>query len=229
MTKIFFCADIHDCAFDLVKWFDIADVFVVCGDFGVYANFPKPVFFIIGNHENWKIISKLDAGEVKYDNCFKMYPGVKYTLSCGLTIAGIGGNFAPSRFNLERSSNHHMFMGERMRHYTFEDFDKMKKLKDIDVLVTHETVTKLCLLDRTKTFNVGRKEIDELLTILRPKYFFSGHHHKRKEIFINELNTKCISLPYAKNGGQMLEYDETISKIEDYEVNIDNEKILNSK
>ena len=88
-------------------------------------------------------------------------------------IGGLGGNYAPSRYNLTRDQLH----DKRRRHYTIGDVNKLKEARKLDILLTHEASSPYIIksFNGNKWRDAGRSEITELIRWLRPKYHFYGH------------------------------------------------------
>ena len=202
--KLLFLADTHNCSESLYKWYFHSikfDKIFVCGDFGLYGNSQKPLFYINGNHEDWQVVNAMDSGLLEFNNCKHIKTGELVHIN-GIVVTGLNGNYGKSRYDLNRKDKPFMFAGERARHYNYEDIETLKNLGHrVDILMAHETIPQMGL--KRFTIGVGRKEITEVIDTVEPTYFFSGHHHTYKEVVYND--TKCIALGYAKDMGYCIE------------------------
>ena len=154
------------------------------GDLEWY-DLPAPTWFVAGNNEDLDVIDALRAGESP--------PGVRnaHLLAgtaaevgarggrcnsaevCGLRVAGLSGNFAPTRYDKPRSE----LVGDRRRHFTHEDVERVAALGDVDVLMTHEAPTGLL----SYGYDPGCEHVDDLLDATSPDLCLVGHHHRHRE------------------------------------------------
>jgi len=105
----------------------------------------------------------------------------------GLRVAGLSGNFAPTRYDLPRDE----LAGERRRHFTREDIDRAADLEDIDVFLTHEAPNGLL----SYGYDPGCTYVDDVLETLSPELCLVGHHHRHREAEIS--GTRVVSLAPA--------------------------------
>ncbi|MDY7081248.1 MAG: metallophosphoesterase, partial [Halobacteria archaeon] len=152
------------------------------GDLGYYE-LPRPTYFIAGNNEDFDVIEKMRAGENVGENVHLLASTVAEVGD--LRVAGLSGNYAPTKFDMERDE----LEGERRRHFTRAEVEKAKILGDVDVFLSHEAPHGLL---RKGGYDVGCKHVDEILEQLEPRLCLVGHHHEHAESDFG--NTRVISL-----------------------------------
>ena len=149
-----------------------ADVAIQVGDLQWY-DLPVETWFVAGNNEDFDVIEALRGGGSA--------PGVDgaHLLAstsvdlCGLRVAGLSGNHAPTRYDLPREE----LDGDRRRHFTHEDVDRLAALEDVDVLLTHEAPKGLLYYG----YDPGCEHVNDLLDGLDPALSLVGHHHRHRE------------------------------------------------
>jgi Icc-related predicted phosphoesterase len=160
------------------------DVALQTGDLLTY-DLPTETYFIAGNNEDFDVIEALRAGETP--------PGVSnaHLLAstardvAGLRVAGLSGNFAPTRYEKARRD----LVGDRRRHFTHEDVERAAGLTDVDVFLTHEAPHGLLV---EENYDVGCTHVDRLLETIDPRLCLVGHHHEHSEGRIG--GTRVVSL-----------------------------------
>lgn len=157
------------------------------GDLERY-DLPAPTWFIAGNNEDFDVIEALRAGEhpAETNDNVHLLASTAATVD-GLRVAGLSGNFAPTRYDLPRDE----LVDERRRHFTHEDVDRAADLEDIDVFLTHEAPNGLL----SYGYDPGCEYVDELLETLSPDLCLVGHHHRHREAEI--AGTRVVSLAPA--------------------------------
>jgi hypothetical protein len=201
MKKILVVSDIHECVGDVLDYLkkDDYNAILSCGDTAEYVEWPIPFYTIIGNHENFDKLEEIESGKLKIENFNYLKTGKLLELF-GIRIIGFGGNYSPVRYFKSRKSNPTLFLGGKRRHYNFEDFDACKSHQNIDILLAHETCLEMEM--EARGHKVGRPEISDLIKLLKPKYFFSGHHHHLVEKEFDGVHG--ISLPYPSDAAHCL-------------------------
>lgn len=172
---------------------DLADVLAESKPYGASYDkkYKKPLYFIAGNHETWDLLEEHENTDhdhkgckIRYEdtfveNLFYIPRGDYVDISPhNIRVAGLGGNYAPSRYYRKRSELHH----DRRRHYVEDDVNRcMDTPGSVDILLTHEAPTPFKSFKRTNKANegeeMGRREIRMLLQRIKPQYHFFGHHH----------------------------------------------------
>jgi predicted phosphodiesterase len=175
--------------------------FALCtGDLGLYKSYNVPFYFVSGNHENFDIIKAMDKGIIEFKNLRRIKTAEVIALD-SIKVSGLNGNYSP---------NYKI----RERHFTKDDVKACKKLKDIDIFISHEAPSEIGVLRMEK--DLGIKPVKEILDKIKPKYFFFGHHHCFFRKFYKD--TKIIGLGYAKDSFISLlinkgEFEENLIKI----------------
>ncbi|PCR92415.1 metallophosphoesterase family protein [Natrinema ejinorense] len=156
------------------------------GDLERY-DLPAPTWFVAGNNEDFDVIEALRAGDdtVETHNV-SLLASTAATVD-GLRVAGLSGNFAPTRYGRSRAD----LAGERRRHFTHEDVERAAKLEDIDVFLTHEAPNGLL----SYGYDPGCEYVDDLLETISPELCLVGHHHRHREAVI--AGTRVVSLAPA--------------------------------
>ncbi|WP_222916259.1 metallophosphoesterase [Natrinema sp. SYSU A 869] len=156
------------------------------GDLERY-DLPAPTWFIAGNNEDFDVIEALRAGNDPAEtNNVHLLASTAATVD-GLRVAGLSGNFAPTRYDRSRDD----LVGERRRHFTREDIERAAELEDIDVLLTHEAPNGLL----SYGYDPGCEYVDDLLETISPELCLVGHHHRHREAEI--AGTRVVSLAPA--------------------------------
>lgn len=163
-----------------------ADVAIQLGDLEWY-DLPTQTWFIAGNNEDFDVIEAMRAGNPpKEVENLHLIASTAIEIE-GLCIAGLSGNFAPTRYDRKRSE----LAGDRRRHFTHEDIERAAELEDIDVFLTHEAPTGLL----SYGYEPGCKHVDDLLAEIQPDLCLVGHHHSHHEADIH--GTRVVSLAPA--------------------------------
>ncbi|QLG49450.1 metallophosphoesterase family protein [Natrinema halophilum] len=155
------------------------------GDLERY-DLPAPTWFVAGNNEDFDVIDALRAGDASGTTNVHLLASTAATLE-GLRIAGLSGNFAPTRYDHSRAD----LSDDRRRHFTHEDVEHAAKLEDVDVFLTHEAPTGLL----SYGYDPGCEHVDELLEALSPSLCLVGHHHRHRTADIG--GSRVVSLAPA--------------------------------
>lgn len=160
-----------------------ADAALQVGDLEWY-DLPVPTWFAAGNNEDLDVIDALRSGESPTGVTNAHLLASTAAEVEGLRIAGLSGNFAPTKYDLPRSE----LAGDRRRHFTAEDVAALAALDDVDVLLTHEAPRGLL----SYGYDPGCEHVDELLAALEPALCLVGHHHRHREARV--AGTRVVSL-----------------------------------
>ncbi len=170
------------------------------GDLLTYE-LPVETWFIAGNNEDFDVIEALRAGDnpPAVDNAHLLASST--TEVAGLRVAGLSGNFAPTRFEKDRAD----LQGERRRHFVRDDVEQAAALSDIDVFLTHEAPHGVLV---EEDYDVGCRHVDRILEAIEPRLCLVGHHHEHAESRFGP--TRVVSLAPAWEAYYTLE-PETLS------------------
>ena len=164
------------------------DVALQLGDL-MYYDLPAPTWFIGGNNEDFDVIDALRNGLVSNSSVDDAHLLASTAVDLdGIRVAGLSGNFAPTQYDRPRAN----LVGERRRHFTFEDVEEAMELEDVDVLLTHEAPHGLPV---SEEYDVGCSHVDDLLDALEPRLCLVGHHHEHAETTFGD--TRVVSLAPA--------------------------------
>ncbi|XVH32025.1 metallophosphoesterase family protein [Haloferacaceae archaeon DSL9] len=166
-----------------------ADIALQVGDLEWY-DLPVETWFVAGNNEDFDVIDALRA-----DATPATLPDVRNahllastaTSRRGLRIAGLSGTYAPTKYDLPRNE----LRGDRRRHFTREDVERLAALEGVNVLMTHEAPKGL--LDYG--YDPGCAHINDLLDAVDPDLCVVGHHHRHREAEIR--GCRVVSLAPA--------------------------------
>ena len=160
------------------------DVALQTGDLLTY-DLPKETWFIAGNNEDFDVVEAMRAGERPPGTAnAHLLASTAVDLS-GIRVAGLSGNFAPTRYDKPRSQ----LSGDRRRHFTREDVERAATLADVDVFLTHEAPHGLLVQE---DYDVGCTHVDRLLQTIEPDLCLVGHHHEHAETRFG--TTRVVSL-----------------------------------
>ncbi|WP_081661439.1 metallophosphoesterase family protein, partial [Halopiger djelfimassiliensis] len=153
------------------------------GDLEQY-DLPAPTWFVAGNNEDFDVIEALRAGEEPAGtNNVHLLASTATTVE-GLRVAGLSGNYVPTKYDLSRPE----LEGDRRRHFTREDVDRAAELTDVDVLLTHDAPPGLLWYG----YDPGTEHVADLLEAMSPRLCLVGHHHGHREAEI--ADTRVVSL-----------------------------------
>jgi Icc-related predicted phosphoesterase len=163
------------------------DVAVQVGDL-LYYDPTVETYFIAGNNEDFDVVEALRRGE-SADRVGDVHLAASDAHGVeGLRVAGLSGNFAPTRFENARD----VLAGDRRRHFVEADVDAAKTLDDVDVFLAHEAPHGLL---ETGGYDVGCTHVDEILEAVEPALCLVGHHHRATEARFGP--TRVVSLAPA--------------------------------
>ena len=158
-------------------WLCVGDV---ATDQGVYESIGAPLYWIHGNNDNFDAIA---SGELPDDLC---HIANGASLDLGIRVAGLGGTFAPTWYDTPPADLPHPRKGsaratelaDKRRHFVRADVEACKRLRDIDVLLTHEAPSPFRPFPGSRGPDAGKRQINEVLSAMRPRLHLFGHHHR---------------------------------------------------
>lgn len=177
------------------------DAWIQVGDLGAedisYPEFPIPFYFISGNHENWDDIEKIDRGQGPRNLCHIKNGETIETFN--LKVLGFGGNFSPV-FSKEELK----LQGSRRRHNTSVELLRASITRNVDIFISHEPPEPYILRGK----DCGVKQINSILSSVKPKLCFFGHHHYFSEEVHEDV--KCVGLDYGWKSFVILDPDDMV-------------------
>lgn len=165
------------------------EVVLSVGDLQDYRGFKVPFHFVRGNHECWAVLEELRKGTLTRANLHYLPDGARLNLG-GLSVAGIGGNWTPNETKAAPRFIRHGYLAEMRRVHA-------------DIVLSHETPLSFSDGDHD---GLTRPELRELCLAMRPRFWFSGHHH---HFDIEQLGrTTIVSLSKWPRGWGWIDTDE---------------------
>jgi uncharacterized protein len=179
---------------DVPLWLCVGDV---ASRTGAYPEPPAPLYWIKGNNEDFDRIATWEAGEPQPLNLHYLPNGTAARVG-PLTVAGLGGTFAPTWFDTPAGRLPHTPRDDKRRHFVREEAEACKRLRDVDILMTHEAPRPFILIDepvanaRPRRRDAGKPAINDVLATLRPRLHLCGHHHRFAESDREGVRSVCI-------------------------------------
>jgi len=200
------CGDFQACRnFEDIASMAVPDKWKRIADFYRYYNgeltAPIPTIFIGGNHEASNHLVELFHGGWAAPNIYFLgYAGV--VRFAGLRIAGLSGIYKPYHYHSEHFESFPLVNGDlrSIYHYRETQVWQLKQLSgELDIVLTHDWPNQITkygdenrLLQRKKHFRediekemLGSPACWEILTKLKPKYYFSAHLHCKFAAVVN--------------------------------------------
>lgn len=164
---------------------------------GAYPAPSAPLYWIKGNNEDFERIAGWEAGMPQPENLHFIRNGTAVQVG-PLRVAGLGGTFAPTWFDSPASALPHTPRDDKRRHFVRDEAESCKRLRSIDVLMTHEAPRPFILVDepvhgaKPRRRDAGKPAINDVLAVLRPRLHLCGHHHRFAETTREGVLSVCI-------------------------------------
>ena len=165
---------------DIPFWLCVGDI---ADEHGRYESIGARVYWIHGNNDNFDAIA---AGDVPTD-LHHIDNGTAVTLGRpGITVAGLGGTFAPTWYETRATDLPHPKKGsakatelaDKRRHFVREEVDDCTRLRDVDVFMSHEAAKPFRPYPGGRGPDAGKAQINEVLAAMKPRLHLFGHHHR---------------------------------------------------
>jgi Icc-related predicted phosphoesterase len=180
---------------DIPFWLCVGDLASASGS---YPAPTAPLYWIKGNNEAFDRVDALRDGTETIATLHYIANGTCLQV-CPLTVAGLGGTFAPTWYETSPAELPRNPKNDKRRHFVREEVDACKALGPVDVLLTHEApqpfwVTLPSATAPTKTWrrDVGKAAIAEVADALRPRLHCFGHHHLSAAFERDGIPTVCV-------------------------------------
>jgi predicted phosphodiesterase len=116
-----------------------------------------------------------------------------------LRIAGLGGTFAPTMYQLaaadlphpRKASEKATALADRRRHFVREEVEACKAMQNIDVFLSHEAPKPF---KAGRGIQAGKEQINEVLAAMRPRLHLFGHHHRFEALEVGGVPSVCLDL-----------------------------------
>ena len=166
---------------DITVWLCVGDI---ADEQGRYESLGAPVYWIHGNNDNFDAIA---AGDLPPD-LHHVANGAAVDLG-GVSVAGLGGTFAPTWYETRASDLPHPKKGsakatelaDKRRHFVREEVDVCKARRGVDILLTHEAAKPFRPYANDRGPDAGKPQINEILAAMQPRLHLFGHHHRFSE------------------------------------------------
>jgi len=173
-------------------WLCVGDV---ASRAGAYPEPPAPVYWIKGNNEDFDRIAAFDAGRDTVPNLHFIRNGTAVMVG-PLTVSGLGGTFAPNWFETPAADlPHQRKSDDKRRHFVREEVEQCKRLRGVDVLMTHEAARPFVVVSegaKPRRLDAGKPAINDVLASMQPRLHLCGHHHRFVETVREGVRSVCI-------------------------------------
>ena len=192
-------------------WLCVGDV---ASRTGAYPEPPAPVYWIKGNNEDFDRIAAWEAGRDLVANLHFIPNGTSRNVG-PLTVAGLGGTFAPTWFDTPASRLPHKPSDDKRRHFVREEVEMCKQMRGVDILMTHEASRPFVIVDEPREGrkpvrrDAGKPAINDVLASMKPRLHLCGHHHRFVETVREGVPSVCIdrvNRSYLLIDAETLEY-----------------------
>jgi len=196
---------------DVPFWLCVGDV---ASRAGAYPEPPAPVYWIKGNNEDFDRIAAWEAGRDPVPNLHVIPNGTAMRVG-PLKVAGLGGTFAPTWFETPPAMLPHRASDDERRHFVREEVEACKRLRDVDILMTHEAARPFIIVDepgegsKPRRRDAGKPAINDVLATMKPRLHLCGHHHRFVETVREGVRSVCIdrvNRSYLVIDAETLEY-----------------------
>lgn len=190
-------------------WLCVGDVADAQGN---YEPLPAPLYWIKGNNENFDRLARTEAAPYEY------IPNGALVEIEGLLVAGLGGTFAPTMYEVKAAELPHpkkstakaTELADRRRHFVREEVERCKAMTGVDVFLSHEAPVPF----RVGRVQAGKRPINEILSAMKPRLHLFGHHHRFQELTAEGGRSVCldpVGVSYLLIDRNTLEYQHLSS------------------
>jgi Icc-related predicted phosphoesterase len=175
-------------------WLCVGDV---ASRTGAYPDPPAPLYWIKGNNEDFDRIAAWESGHDMVANLHFIPNGTSRIVG-PLTVAGLGGTYAPTWYETAAAALPHKPRDDKRRHFVREQVEACKRMRGIDILMTHEAARPFVIVDEPeegrKPFrrDAGKPAINDVLASMKPRLHLCGHHHRFVETVREGVRSVCI-------------------------------------
>ena len=178
---------------DVPMWICVGDV---ASSTGAYPEPPSPLYWIKGNNERFDRIADWEVGRDVLPNLHYIKNGTSIRVG-PLIVAGVGGTYAPKWYDTPAALLPHTPKDDKRRHFVREEIEACKRLRGVDVLMTHEAPRPFIVTDEErpsagKRWDAGKAAINDLMASVKPRLHLCGHHHRFAETDREGVRSVCI-------------------------------------
>jgi hypothetical protein len=201
-------------------WLSVGDV---AGDDGRYEAAAAPTYWIKGNNEDFDLLGEMAEQRALAANLHYVPNAVRMRID-GLWVAGLGGTFAPRWYDtppgeLPAAGSAAPRGGGRVRddkrrHFVREEVDACRRMREIDVFLTHEAPRPFLLEGRRGRYDAGKPALNAVLAGMRPRLHLFGHHHRFSEAVregVPSVGLELVSQSYLLVDAGTLRYERVPS------------------
>jgi calcineurin-like phosphoesterase family protein len=182
----------------------------LANDKGEYPTPRAPLYWIKGNNENFEFVAAQPPGAGTVPNLHYLPNGLAVTAS-GLALAGLGGTFAPTWYETP-AADLPSGRDNKKRHFVHEEVEACKRLRGIDVFLSHEAARPYPLQTRagsgaTRRIDAGKTPVNEVLASMQPRLHLFGHHHQytvAERQKVTSIGLEMVTESYLIFDGQSL-------------------------
>ncbi len=159
--------------------------------------------FIKGNHEDFEWLESRNGSQLLPELVY-LRNGCRIDLHGGtdekISVGGVGGCYGASVYRRDAKA----LQGYASRHYTHDEVDRLSRLGALDVVLTHDAPAGIQLPHRRRGVGYVSEAagIDVLLSRVRPRVCFFGHHHARVDADI--AGVRCVGLNKVACPGNLI-------------------------
>jgi uncharacterized protein len=178
---------------DVPLWICVGDV---ASSTGAYPEPPAPLYWIKGNNEQFDRIADWEVGRDVLPNLHYIKNGTSTRIG-PLIVAGVGGTYAPKWYDAPAALLPHTAKDDKRRHFVREEIEACKRLRDVDILMTHEAPRPFIVSEEErpsggKRWDAGKAAINDLIATVKPRLHLCGHHHRFAETDREGVRSVCI-------------------------------------
>jgi predicted phosphodiesterase len=167
---------------------------------------PRPTVFIKGNHEDFVWLDACQDAEVLPDLTY-LRNGCTLDIqgqdAAPIRVGGVGGCYGPSDY--PRRSDR--LQGYAKRHYTSDEIERLADAGSVDIVLTHDAPAGVRFERHRRGAGYVSEAVglDVLLTRVKPRVCFFGHHHTRVDAEVSGV--RCIGLNKIAMPGNLVAID----------------------
>lgn len=176
-------------------WLCVGDVANTAGE---YPEPSAPLYWIKGNNESFDRIDAFAAGTTTIANLHYVPNGAAVRVGA-LTVAGLGGTFAPTWYDTSADQLPRKPKDDKRRHFVRAEVEACCALRGVDVLLTHEAPQPFWVELPSSTApskrwrrDVGKRVISDVADALQPRLHCFGHHHVHASFVREGVPTVCV-------------------------------------
>jgi hypothetical protein len=179
---------------------------------GDLASETAPLFWIKGNNEDFDFVAAQPPGAGTVANLHYIPNGVSVQAPGGITLAGLGGTFAPTWYDKPAAQLPGGKRDDKRRHFVQQEVEACQQLTGVDVFLSHEAARPFLLPSRQKAgpsrpIDAGKTPINEVLSAMQPRLHLFGHHHTYVEAVrqhVPSIGLEMVSVSYLIFDGRSL-------------------------